>query len=242
MADPFKDKTWWLVGASEGLGAEIARAMDKRSARLILSARSEDKLEELAAEMKDARVVTVDVTDRTKVADAFAQAKVADGLLYCAGAYDPMPAQDWDPDAVELMIETNFTGAARVLGHVAPTFAKRNAGHIVLIGSLSGYRGLPGAIGYGASKAALMHLAENLLVDFKDTNVKVQVANPGFIDTRLTRKNDFKMPQLMQPQDAAAHVMKAIDSGRFETAFPKPFSLVFTGGQHMPRGLFNKLF
>jgi short-subunit dehydrogenase len=112
----------------------------------------------------------------------------------------------------------------------------------MLIGSLSGYSGLPAAVGYSASKAALMNLAENLLVDLKGTGVSVQIANPGFIKTRLTAKNDFAMPQLMTSEVAANHVIRAIDSGRFETAFPRPFAWVFKWGRYLPRGLFNKLF
>ncbi|WP_417242926.1 SDR family NAD(P)-dependent oxidoreductase [Celeribacter sp.] len=242
MAGPFAGKTWWVIGASEGLGRALAHAMNKRGARLIVSARSEDALQSLAAELSDATVLPLDVTDKASVSAAWDSAKDADGVLYCVGAYDPMPATKWDADAVETMIETNFTGAVRVLSHAVPAYTQRGHGRIMLIGSLSGYRGLPDAIGYGASKAALMHLAENLLIDLKGTGVTVQMANPGFIDTRLTQKNDFNMPQLMQAATAADHVIRAIDTGRFETAFPRPFSLVFTLGRFLPRRLFNRLF
>lgn len=242
MSDPFKNKTWWLIGASEGLGRALAKEMDARGAHVILSARSTDKLAQVASSISAYTIVPLDVTSKDSVMAAWDSAKEADGVLYCVGAYEPMSARDWDADAVEMMIETNFTGAARVLSHVVPAFVKRGDGHIMLIGSLSGYRGLPDAIGYGASKAALMHLAENLLIDLKGTGVSVQMANPGFIDTRLTQKNDFKMPQLMQPDAAARHVMQAIDKGRFETAFPRPFSLLFTLGRFLPRRLFNRLF
>ncbi|MEN8837879.1 MAG: SDR family NAD(P)-dependent oxidoreductase [Celeribacter marinus] len=242
MSDPFKNKTWWLIGASEGLGRALAKEMDARGAHVILSARSTDKLAQVASSISAATIVPVDVTSKDSVMAAWDSAKDADGVLYCVGAYEPMPARDWDADAVEMMIETNFTGAARVLSHVVPAFVTRGDGHIMLIGSLSGYRGLPDAIGYGASKAGLMHLAENLLIDLKGTGVSVQMANPGFIDTRLTQKNDFNMPQLMQPDAAARHVMQAIDKRRFETAFPRPFSLLFTLGRFLPRCLFNRLF
>lgn len=241
MTDPVSGKTWWIIGASEGLGAALARAMDARGAKLILSARSEDKLVGVAGGLTSATVLPMDVTDGPSVAKAFESAKEADAVLYCVGTYEPMAAPDWDADAVLHMIDTNFTGAARVLGHVVPHFTARAGGAIMLIGSLSGYRGLPAAVGYSASKAALMHLAENLLIDLKGTGVTVQMANPGFIDTRLTRKNDFAMPQLMTPEAAADHVLRAIDSGRFETAFPRPFAWVFKWGRYLPRGLFNRL-
>jgi short-subunit dehydrogenase len=242
MTDPIKGKTWWIVGASDGLGAALARALDKRGAKLILSARSEDKLAALAHDLSDAKIVPVDVTSSDSVAQAAKSASQADAVLYCVGTYDPMDAKNWNSDAVERMIDTNFTGAARVLGATVPRFVDHGNGHIMLIGSLSGYSGLPAAVGYSASKAGLMNLAENLLIDLKGTGVSVQIANPGFIKTRLTAKNDFAMPQLMTPEVAANHVIRAIDSGRFETAFPRPFAWVFKWGRYLPRGLFNKLF
>lgn len=242
MTDPFAGKTWWIVGASEGLGAALASAMDARGARLILSARSGDKLEALAKDLRHATVLPMDVTDANSVETATAQAQHADAMLYCVGTYEPMHAADWNADAVEHMIDTNFTGAARVLAGIVPHYVARGSGQIMLIGSLSGYRGLPAAVGYSASKAALMHLAENLLIDLKGTGVTIQMANPGFIKTRLTAKNDFDMPQIMTPEVAADHVIAAVDSGRFETAFPRPFAWVFKWGRFLPRGLFNKLF
>jgi short-subunit dehydrogenase len=153
-----------------------------------------------------------------------------------------MKATEWDSEAATLMAEVNFIGALRVLGQVVPDFVQRNAGHIVLIGSLSGFRGLPGAIGYGASKAALMHLAENLRIDLREQAIDVQVINPGFIRTRLSQKNAFAMPQIMEPEDAAARVVRAMKRRRFSTSFPAPFSWLFTLGQHLPIGLFHRIF
>ncbi len=242
MTDAFTGKTWWIIGASEGLGAALAQAIDARGASVILSARSGDKLTQLATTLNDAQVLPMDVTDTDSVNQAAAQARHADAMLYCVGTYEPMDAKVWEATAVEQMIDTNFTGAARVLAHVVPQYVTRGSGHIMLIGSLSGYRGLPAAVGYSASKAALMHLGENLLIDLKSTGVTVQMANPGYIKTRLTAKNDFTMPQIMSPDDAATHVMRAIDSGRFETAFPRPFAWLFKWGRYLPRVLFNRLF
>lgn len=242
MTDAFTGKTWWIVGASDGLGAALAKMIAMRGAHVILSARSEDKLNDLATSLPNATVLPMDVTDAKNVLTATPRAQHADAMLYCVGTYEPMNARDWDAKAVERMIDTNFTGAARVLAGVVPHYVTRGFGHIMLIGSLSGYRGLPAAVGYSASKAALMHLAENLLIDLKGSGVNVQIANPGFIKTRLTAKNDFDMPQIMTADVAATHVLKAIDSGRFETAFPRPFAWVFKWGRYLPRGLFNKLF
>jgi short-subunit dehydrogenase len=236
---------WWIVGASEGLGRALARALDAAGASLVLSARQEDRLRDMADQLCDARVVPMDVTDPASVARAAEAAEAAgpvDGLIYAAGAYEPMAATEWKDTAAVSMAEVNFVGALRVLGVVLPSFVARRSGRVVLVGSLAGFRGLPGAIGYGASKAGLMHLAENLRADLQDTGVTVQVMNPGFIDTRLTRKNAFRMPQLMTPDAAAVRMLRAIRSGRFSTSFPAPFSWLFLLGRHMPLGLFQGMF
>jgi len=235
-------KSYWIVGASEGLGRALARTLDAQGARLVLSARGSDRLRDLAGELQDARPLPMDVSDPASVAAAFERVGEIDGLVYCAGQYEPLTAQNWDVDAVDGMCEVNFRGAIRVLGHVIPGFITRNQGHIVLIGSLAGFRGLPGAIGYGASKAALMHLGENLDADLRDTAVKVQVVNPGFIKTRLTEKNDFAMPFIQTPEQAAEHVLKAMRSTRFSTSFPRPFSWLFSLGRFFPRSLFYWVF
>lgn len=237
----YQGQTWWIVGASEGLGRALAEALNEAGARLILSARSAGRLDVLASRLAHARSLPLDVTDPQSVASAAARLGPIDGVIYCAGAYDPMAAQDWQPGAVETMCEVNFMGAMRVLGRIVPQFCKQDRGRIVLIGSLAGYTGLPGAIGYGAPKAALMHLGENLQADLRGTNVRVQVINPGFIRTRLTAKNAFTMPQIMDPEEAARHCMKAMKSRRFSTAFPAPFSWVFRLGRWLPRRLFLKL-
>jgi short-subunit dehydrogenase len=235
-------KTYWIVGASEGLGRALARTMDKAGARLILSARGGDRLTELGRSLQNATTLEMDVTDPVAVAEAVKQAGAVDGVIYCAGQYTPLKAQDWDAAAVEAMCEVNFLGAVRLLGHLVPRFANDNRGHIVLIGSLAGFRGLPGAIGYGASKAALMHLGENIYADLRGSGVKVQVVNPGFIKTRLTDKNDFKMPFIQTPEKAADHVLAMMQSGRLSTSFPAPFSWLFSVGRFLPRGLFYRIF
>ena len=235
-------KTYWLVGASEGLGEALALKLAAEGAHIVLSARSEDKLAALAAKIPNACIAPLDVTDKPSVVAAAASVGPLNGVIYLAGYYDPMKAQSWNAEAVEQMCAVNFTGALHVLGQTVPAFVAKDAGHIVLIGSLAGYRGLPGSIGYGASKAALMHMGETLYADLHKTGVKVQNINPGFIKTRLTAKNKFNMPQLMTPEEAADHVIKAMKSKRFETAFPKPFGWLFSLARFTPRALWLKLF
>lgn len=227
-------KTYWLIGASEGLGRELAKALSREGARLILSARSVDRLDSLCAELPGARVLALDVTDADAVRRAAAEAGQIDGLIYNAGTYEPLRATDWDAAAALTMCDVNFTGAVRLLGEIVPRFVAAGRGDITLIGSLSGYRGLPAAIGYGASKAALVSLAETMRHDLKDSGVVVRIVNPGFIRTRLTEKNRFRMPMLMSPEDAATRVLNAMRKRRFRTDFPAPFSWVIRGLACLP--------
>ena len=220
----FSGKTYWLVGASEGLGRELAKLLAAEGARLILSARSEDRLRSLADELGGAEVIPLDVTDLEAVRAAAAKAGEIDGLIYNAGAYEPMRATEWQSDAALTMCEVNFMGAMRVLGEVVPRLVRTGQGDITLIGSLAGYSGLPASVGYSASKAGVVSIAETMRHDLRGSGVTVRVVNPGFIRTRLTEKNSFKMPMLMEPEEAAARVLKAMGRKRFRTDFPAPFS------------------
>lgn len=230
----FSGKTFWLIGASEGLGRALAKRLDGEGARVILSARNRDRLEQLRDELQNALVVPLDVTDTAAVQKAAASVGPLDGVIYNAGAYEPMRATEWDSDAALRMSDVNFTGALRVLGEVVPGFVRQGRGDITLVGSLAGYRGLPAAIGYGASKAALVSLAETMRFDLKGTGVTVRLVNPGFIKTRLTAKNSFRMPMLMTPEAAAEHVLKAMRKRRFRTDFPAPFSWAIRCMDYLP--------
>jgi short-subunit dehydrogenase len=230
----FSGKTYWLIGASEGLGRALAKQLNAEGAHLILSARNAERLETLRAEITGAQVLALDVTDTDAVRQAAASIGDLHGVIYNVGAYEPMRATEWDSAAALAMCDVNFTGALRVLGEVVPRFVKQGQGDITLVGSLAGYRGLPAAIGYGASKAALVSLAETMRFDLKGTGVLVRLVNPGFIKTRLTRKNSFHMPMLMTPEDAAQRVCRAMKKRRFRTDFPAPFSWLIRGLNYLP--------
>ncbi len=239
----FQGKRYWLVGASDGLGAALARKMSAAGAHVILSARSEEGLREVAENLPgEATVLPMDVADAESVQTAADAAGDVDGVVFLAGVYWPMPATEWDADKVTAMVDINFTGLVRVMGAVVPRLVERDVGHIVVTGSLSGFRGLPGAIGYAASKAGTMSLAESMYADLKDTGVDVQLINPGFIRTRLTDKNDFKMPFIMEPDAAADEMMAHMRTDRFKKSFPRLFSLVFRVSQLMPDWMCYRLF
>ncbi|RVT83280.1 SDR family NAD(P)-dependent oxidoreductase [Rhodobacteraceae bacterium CCMM004] len=239
----WRDRTYWLVGASEGLGRALAERMSRAGADLVLSARSADRLEALAETLGgNARAVPMDVSDDDSVARAAEAAGDVHGVVYIAGVYWPQPATEWVADEVTTMFDVNLTGAARVFGRTVPQMVARNSGHVVAIGSLSGYRGLPGSIGYSSSKAGLMHLAESMHADLKDTGVRVQLANLGFIRTRLTQKNDFKMPMMMEPEEAARGVFDLMESRKFKATIPASFGAMFRASALLPDALYYKLF
>ncbi len=236
-----RGKRYWLVGASEGLGRALALRLAREGVRLVLSARSEDRLAELADET-GGEAAPMDVTDTASVEAAIAKVGEVDGIVWLAGVYWPMTTQGWEPEKVEAMAEVNFTGLLRVLGRVVPAMAARGNGHVVITSSLSAFRGLPGAIGYGASKAACLSLAQTMQADLDGTGVDVQVANPGFIRTRLTEKNEFDMPALMEPEEAAEEVFRLMRSHRRMRTFPFWFGLVFRLGRFLPDAAWFRLF
>ncbi len=240
----WQGKRYWLVGASEGLGAALAHKINAAGAEVIVSARNAERLEELAQSLPGrARAVAVDVRDDASVTEAAKAIGEIDGLVYLAGVYWPMPSTEWQAEEVTAMADVNFTGAVRVMGAVIPGMVARDAGHVVLTGSLSGFRGLPGAIGYTASKAGVMNLAESMRADLWRTGVRVQLANPGFIKTRLTDKNDFKMPFIMSPEKAAQQMFELMcDDSAFQRHFPRLFSYLFRLSRFLPDWAYYRLF
>lgn len=239
----WQGKRYWIVGASEGLGREVAKTLSRAGAEVIVSARSEDRLKNLVSELPGkSSYITVDVADRAAVEKAATEAGDLDGVIYLAGVYWPMKAQDWDNEKADMMGEVNFLGASRVVGSVIKNMVAKNAGHIVLVGSLSGFRGLPGAIGYCSSKAGMMSLAESMQADLRTTPIEVQLINPGFIKTRLTEKNDFNMPFIMPAEDAAKEVFDHMNTDTFKKSFPMVFSWVFRLSQFMPDWMYYRLF
>lgn len=243
MSRDWPGKRYWIVGASEGLGRALAHRMSKAGAELVLSARSEESLRRLAAELPGrSEILPIDVLDADAMAAAPERIGRIDGLVYLAGVYWPMASTEWDSERAGAMVAVNLTGAIRSIGAVLPQMLRRSGGHIVLTSSLTAFRGLPGAVGYGASKAALMSLAETMQCDLRGQGILVQVANPGFIRTRLTDKNDFAMPFIMEPDKAAREMMDLMNSDRLSKNFPWVFSLLFRLSRFLPDALYVRLF
>jgi NAD(P)-dependent dehydrogenase (short-subunit alcohol dehydrogenase family) len=155
-------------------------------------------------------------------AQLLAQWDHLDLVIYLAGDYEPMTAHNFDLATAERVHAVNFLGAMRLTDAVLPDL--RPGGGLVLVASVAGYRGLPRALAYGPGKAALIHFAECLQLDLAPRGIGVWLVNPGFVATRLTAKNDFRMPSLMTPEDAARAMANGLATGRFELHFPRRFT------------------
>ena len=231
----------WLVGASSGIGEATAAALHAAGARLFVSARNADSLQTFVAKHPGAIAVPLDVTDAHAV-QAAAQTVLASGpldlVLYCAGYYKELRASEYSIPEMLQHNQVNYVGAVEVLGAVLPGMIARKAGHVSLISSVAGYRGLPKSLAYGPTKAALINLAETLYVDLQDSHVGVSLVCPGFVKTTLTAKNDFTMPALITPTQAAEAILKGWAAGAFEIHFPKRFTLWMKALSLLPRWLY----
>lgn len=218
----------WVIGASMGIGAALARALIDAGARVALSARSQDRLNAIA-EGTDAIVVPFDVTDRAAVLAAADTVGTALGgldlAIVVAGTHTPMRADRFDRAKADQLLAVNVTGPLNCVEAVLPTLLAQRHGGIALVASVAGYRALPQALIYGPSKAALIHLAEGLYIDLRRHGIGVYLVNPGFVDTPLTQRNDFPMPALMSADKAARRTLDGIAAGRFEIHFPRRFTI-----------------
>ncbi|MCX8005086.1 MAG: SDR family NAD(P)-dependent oxidoreductase [Burkholderiaceae bacterium] len=224
--ESFRDRRVWVIGASSGIGEALAAELAARGARLAVSARRLERLAEVAG--PSALLAPLDVTDVASVRAAAARIRTAWGgvdlALLVAGTHVPMRADSWDLAQARAVVEVNLLGTLHCLDAVLPMLREAGAGGIGIVASVAGYLGLPRALIYGPTKAALINLAESLYFDLAPRGIGVYLINPGFVDTPLTRKNDFRMPALMQPQQAARATLDGIAAGRFEIHYPRRFT------------------
>jgi short-subunit dehydrogenase len=231
----------WLVGASTGIGQALARSLHALGATVIVSARKADALEAFAHQHPGSLALPLDVTDAQAV-QAAAQDLLATGPLdlvcYCAGHYHAMRATAIDLPELLRHHEVNTVGALHVLEAVLPALIARRQGHISLVSSVAGFRGLPQSLAYGPTKAALINLAETLYLDLQALGLGVSVINPGFVQTPLTAQNAFHMPALITPEEAAQAIVQGWSRGEFDIHFPKRFTRVMKLLRLLPYGLY----
>ena len=194
-----------------------------------------------ALEDQGARVLSVDVADAASVEAAARQVLAAgplDMVFFCAGYYKEMRATDFNLAQMLQHNQVNYVGALYVLAAVLPHFVQAQSGHISLVSSVAGYRGLPKSLAYGPTKAALINLAETLYVDLQDSHVGVSLICPGFVETALTAQNQFTMPGLITPEKAAEAILRGWQHGEFEIHFPKRFTLWMKALSLLPNALY----
>jgi NADP-dependent 3-hydroxy acid dehydrogenase YdfG len=225
-----EDGVAWVTGASSGIGRALALELAARGWTVHVTARNEAALEGLAAERPGAIVPQPgDVTDRAAMAEIVARIEADRPIALAvlnAGVYHPMRAQDFSSETVEKTFAVNVTGVANGLEPLLKAMIGRKRGHVALVASVAGYRGLPRAAAYSGTKAALIAMAEALAFDLIDLGVRISVINPGFVETEATAVNDFEMPFLMKTGDAAKRIADGLEKPGFEIAFPTRFALI----------------
>jgi NAD(P)-dependent dehydrogenase (short-subunit alcohol dehydrogenase family) len=234
----------WLIGASSGIGRATAHLLHERGARVVVSARNVAAIQLFEAQHVGSLGLALDTTDRVAMAEA-AQRIVRqfghiDLAVYCAGHYKAMRATEFDLDEMLRHDQVNYVGALHMLDAVLPLLLGRKAGHVSVISSVAGYRGLPNSLAYGPTKAALINLAQTLYLDLHAMGIGVSVINPGFVETPLTSNNAFAMPALITPEQAAHEIVAGWGRGEFEIHFPKRFTWWLKALSHVGDWLYFK--
>jgi NAD(P)-dependent dehydrogenase (short-subunit alcohol dehydrogenase family) len=249
-------KTVWIVGASSGIGAACADLLYERGATVFVSARNGMALQIWAGQrpgrdaLGRARAVALplDVGDSNAMhvaARLIEERGPLDLVLYCAGHYQPLDAAHYSLHEMLRHQQVNYVGALHLLEVTLPILHKQaergEGGHLSLVASVAGYRGLPRSLAYGPTKAALIHLAEALYLELRPRGIGVSVVNPGFVATPLTARNDFHMPALITPEQAARAMLDGWAQGRFELHFPRRFTLWLKLARLLPYRLYFAL-
>ncbi|MGZ3158053.1 MAG: SDR family NAD(P)-dependent oxidoreductase [Burkholderiaceae bacterium] len=218
----------WVIGASTGIGAETAQLLLKRGARVALSSRNKGALDAIANGYENALAVGLDVTDHASVLQArdaiMEKWQGIDLVLVVAGGYNEMRADSFDLAKANKLLDLNVRGVFNCLEAVLPILLGQGCGGVGIVSSVAGYSGLPKALIYGATKAALINLTESLYLDLRPRGIGVYLINPGFVETPLTAGNDFPMPALVSASFAAQKIVAGIEQGQFHIHFPHRFT------------------
>ena len=239
----------WITGASSGIGRGLAMQLAREGWQVCASARRQSELDTMAEEARELSgaviPVPLDVTDPEAVRQGVEGIERDHGPIALtvlnAGTHQPISAWDFDAAAVQKLLTLNVMGQAYPLEVLLPRMTERGAGRIAVVASVAGYRGLPTAAGYGASKAGVINMCESLRPELSGTGVTLQLVNPGFVRTPLTDKNEFNMPMLMELEDAVASFRRQLDRDKFEIVFPWRFIMLMKLLRMLPYGLLFKL-
>jgi len=232
----------WLLGGSSGLGAALITPLRRRGCRVVVSARRDALLQaQAASDPEGVFPLALDATDPEAVRRAVAYIEANWGEIDMAilnvGDYEPMPLAKFDATLFARLMAVNFQGVVNALDALRGGMLQRGRGQILVTASVAGYRGLPGAAPYGASKAALINMIESLAPEFARCGVRLRLINPGFVRTRLTDKNNFAMPSLIEPDEAAEGIVRQLDGRHFEIRVPRLFTWLMRRVTRLPYGV-----
>ena len=235
-------RTVWITGASSGIGRAFCQLIADDVAHVAASARSADKLRDLQRRNPAIDPFPVDVTDGKAVADCVARIEKECGdidlAVLCAGTWTLMDVANFDPVAIRRGVDVNYMGVVHAVAALLPGMMARRSGHIAIVASVSGYRGLPRAAAYGPTKAALINLAETLRAELEPHGITISIVNPGFVETPMTADNPFPMPGIISAETAAERLLAGLARRQYEIVFPKRFGYAVKALRFLPNGLF----
>jgi len=249
MPSEHDQKLAWVTGGGTGIGKALSLALDREGWQVVISGRTEQKLQAVKELGRSISYRVLDVTEQALhqqvYDDICEELGIPELVVLNAGDYTPMPLEEFDIDLVYRLNRVNYLGVMNGLACILPVMQSKQSGQILLMSSVAGYRGLPDAAPYGATKAALINFAEALHTPLKQQGVLLRVVNPGFVTTPLTAQNDFSMPVEITAEEAADRIISALDNESFEITFPKRFTYILKLLECLPYRLYfvliNKL-
>ena len=238
-----KKKCYWIIGASSGIGKALTFELDKLGHRLIISSRRKEVLHDIHDQLSQSHhIIPIDISDHTSIKTALTVAHSTntkiDSIIIMAGAYSPGKIEAMDIKNTKHIIDVNLTGCVNFIQQAITLLKEQTDGQIAVCSSVAAYRGLPNGQIYSATKAALTNFTESLKLELEPYNIDVKLISPGFVRTPLTDKNEFNMPMLIEPDEAAKAIVKGLDSKAFEIHFPRRFTYMMKLLRILPNSLY----
>jgi short-subunit dehydrogenase len=240
------DGVAWITGASSGIGLALTRQLVSLGWRVAVTARRGEALEALANDYPGkVAVFAADVTDREAMAKVAADIEHDLGpvtlAVLNAGIYLPVDSRTPDPDRFRQTFNVNLMGVVHALAPLVPAMLARRQGQILIVSSATGFGGMPTSAAYGASKAALINMAECLRIELDPLGVRVQVVTPGFVETPAQDDNGFPKPFMITPERAARYITDGMATDAVEISFPKRFTWMLKALYALPKRLYVPL-
>lgn len=243
MSSRLRGRKVWVVGASSGIGAELARELVRRGADVAISGRRPAELAEVS--FGSMTTVPVDVTDPGAVDEAVAAVREGlgglDTVVFSAGYWKQFDAAEWGRETFARHVEVNLLGLNNVLAAVVPGLVNQGRGHLVGIASVAGYRGLPGSEAYGATKAAQLNLLEAMRASLSRKRIRVTTVAPGFVRTEMTSSNEFPMPFIVEADEAGRTIVDGLERGDENIVFPRRMAVAMGLARLVPGRLWTAI-